>query len=120
MATRIYVGNLPYTVGNEQLAQIFSAYGDVSEATVVMDRDSGQSKGFGFVEMPEDAAHTAIASLNGTTLDNRTLRVSEAQPRQERPAGGGRGGPRRDSYGGSSGDYDGRQDRYGRSRSRDY
>ena len=119
MATRIYVGNLPYTVGNEQLAQIFSAYGDVTEATVVMDRDSGQSKGFGFVEMAEDAAHTAIASLNGTTLDNRTLRVSEAQPRQERPAGGGRSG-RRDSYGGSSSDYDGRQDRYGHSRSRDW
>ena len=120
MATRIYVGNLPYTVGNEQLAQIFSAYGDVSEATVVMDRDSGQSKGFGFVQMTDDAAaQNAIATLNGTTLDNRTIRVSEAQPRQERPAGGERGG-RRDSYGGSSGDYDGRQDRYGRSRSRDW
>ncbi|HKT36741.1 MAG TPA: RNA-binding protein, partial [Ktedonobacterales bacterium] len=83
------------------------------------DRATGQSKGFGFVEMVEDAAQTAIAALNGTTLDNRTLRVSEAQPRQERPAGGGRGG-RRDSYGGSSSDYDGRQDRYGRSRSRDW
>jgi len=119
MATRIYVGNLPYTIGNEQLAQIFSAYGDVNEATVVMDRDSGQSKGFGFVEMEAAAAQTAITSLNGTTIDNRMLRVSEAQPRQERPAGSGRGG-RRDSYGGSSSDYDGRQDRYGRSRSRDW
>lgn len=119
MAIRIYVGNLPYTVGNEQLAQIFSAYGDVNEATVVMDRESGQSKGFGFVEMADDAAHTAIASLNGTTLDNRTLRVSEAQPRQERSPGGGRGG-RRDSYSSGSSDYDGRQDRYGRSRSRDW
>ncbi len=119
MAIRIYVGNLPYTIGNEQLAQIFSAYGEVSEATVVMDRESGQSKGFGFVEMTEDAAaRNAIASLNGTTIDNRTLRVSEAQPRPERSSGGGRGG-RRDSYGGSSNDFDGRQDRYGHSRSRD-
>ena len=119
MATRIYVGNLPYTVGNEQLAQIFSAYGEVIQATVVMDRDSGQSKGFGFAEMADTAARAAIASLNGTTLDNRTLRVSEAQPRQERSGGGGRGG-RRDSYGGGSNDFDGRQDRYGRSRSRDW
>jgi cold-inducible RNA-binding protein len=120
MATRIYVGNLPYSIGNEQLAQVFSAYGDVSEATVVVDRDSGQSKGFGFVEMVDaEAAKNAIASLNGTTLDNRTIRVSEAQPRSERSSGGGRGGPRR-SYGDSSRDIDGRQDRYGRSRSRDW
>ena len=114
MATRIYVGNLPYSIGNEQLAQIFGAYGDVVEASVVMDRDSGQSKGFGFVEMAEDAAaRNAIASLNGTTLDNRTIRVSEAQPRTERSGGSRSGG-----YGNR--DSDGRQDRYGRSRSRDY
>ncbi len=123
MATRIYVGNLPYTIGNEQLAQVFSAYGDVSEATVVMDRDSGQSKGFGFVEMPDAvAAQNAISSLNGTTLDNRTIRVSEAQPRTERSTGsrsGGRGG-QRGSYDGGSSEFDGRQDRYGRSRSRDW
>jgi RNA recognition motif-containing protein len=124
MATRIYVGNLPYSIGNEQLAQVFSAYGDVVEAAVVMDRDSGQSKGFGFVEMSDDAAaQNAIASLNGTTLDNRTIRVSEAQPRTERsgrPRSGGGYGNRGSSYGGGSRDYDGRQDRYGRSRSRDY
>lgn len=88
MATRIYVGNLPYTIGNEQLAQLFSAYGDVAEATVVMDRDSGQSKGFGFVEMTDDAAASnAIATLNGTPMDNRTIRVSQAQPRAERSNG---------------------------------
>jgi cold-inducible RNA-binding protein len=85
MATRIYVGNLPYTIGNEQLAQVFSAYGDVTEASVVIDRGSGQSKGFGFVQMSDDAAaQNAIASLNGTTLDDRTIRVNEAQPRPER------------------------------------
>ena len=122
MATRIYVGNLPYTVGNEQLAQVFSAYGDVVEASVVMDRESGQSKGFGFVEMADDAAaRNAIASLNGTTLDNRTIRVNEAQPRADRSGGSRSGGyGRRDSYNDGSSGFDGRQDRYGRSRSRDY
>ena len=122
MATRIYVGNLPYTVGNEQLAQVFSAYGDVVEASVVMDRESGQSKGFGFVEMADDAAaRNAIASLNGTTLDNRTIRVNEAQPRADRSGGSRSGGyGRRASYNDSSSGFDGRQDRYGRSRSRDY
>ena len=85
MATRIYVGNLPYSADNEQLVQIFSAHGEVVEATVVIDRDSGRSKGFGFVQMSDDAAaRNAIASLNGTMLDNRTIRVNEAQPRPER------------------------------------
>jgi cold-inducible RNA-binding protein len=123
MATRIYVGNLPYSVGNEQLAQVFGAYGDVVEASVVMDRDSGQSKGFGFVEMSDDtAASSAIAALNGTTLDNRTIRVSEAQPRTERSGGSrsGNGYGNRGSYNSNSSDFDGRQDRYGRGRSRDY
>jgi cold-inducible RNA-binding protein len=89
MATRIYVGNLSYSADNEQLVQMFSAYGEVVEATVVIDRDSGRSKGFGFVEMSDAAAaRNAIASLNGTMLDNRTIRVNEAQPRPERSGGG--------------------------------
>ncbi len=103
MATRIYVGNLPYSATNEQLAQLFGQYGDVSEASVVMDRDTGQSKGFGFVQMEDDeAARQAIANLNGTQLDNRTIRVSEAQARPDRGGGAGGGGgrygdrPRRD------------------------
>jgi cold-inducible RNA-binding protein len=104
MATRIYVGNLPYSATNEQLAQVFGQYGDVSEATVVMDRDTGQSKGFGFVQMEDDeAARQAIANLNGTQLDNRTIRVSEAQARPDRGGGGGgRYGdrPRRDDRSG--------------------
>ena len=88
MATRIYVGNLPYSADNEQLVQIFSAHGEVVEATVVIDRDSGRSKGFGFVQMADDDdARNAIASLNGTMLDNRTIRVNEAQPRPERSGG---------------------------------
>lgn len=107
MATRIYVGNLPYTADNEQLAQLFSAFGEVVEAAVVMDRDTGRSKGFGFVQMASDGdAQNAIASLNGTMFGNRTIRVNEAQPRPERSGGyrssgggyGSSGGYGRDSY----------------------
>ncbi len=106
MAKRIYVGNLPYGVDNQQLAEVFSRFGEVVEATVITDRDSGQSKGFGFVQMARDEdALTAIAQLNGTQLGNRTLRVNEAQPRVERSGGGGHGYGR-DSYGGRD-DYRG-------------
>ena len=85
MATRIYVGNLPYSADDQQLAQLFGAFGDVFEATVVIDRATGQSKGFGFVQMADDAAaRNAIAGLNGTLLGNRSIRVNEAQPRPER------------------------------------
>ncbi len=97
MSTRIYVGNLPYTASNEQLAQLFGEYGEITEATVVMDRDSGRSKGFAFVQMTDDAAaRTAIGALNGATLDDRTIRVSEAQSRVDRSDGGRqrRGGDR--------------------------
>lgn len=85
MATRIYVGNLPYSATNEQLTDLFSAFGEVSEATIITDRDTGQAKGFGFVQMAQDdAARSAIAQLDGTALDNRTLRVNEAQARTAR------------------------------------
>lgn len=85
MATRIYVGNLPYSATNEQLTDLFSAFGEVSEATVITDRDTGRAKGFGFVQMTQDdAARTAIAQLDGTTLDNRAIRVNEAQARTDR------------------------------------
>ena len=110
MATRIYVGNLPYTTDNQQLAQLFSAFGEVLDAAVIMDRATGQSKGFGFVEMSDDTqAHSAIQALNGTMLGNRTIRVNEAQPRAERGYGGG-------GYGGGGGGYGGggRGDRGGR------
>ncbi len=136
MATRIYVGNLPYTADNEQLTQLFSVFGEVVEASVVMDRESGRSKGFGFVQMSADgAARAAIASLDGTMLGNRMLRVSEAQPRPERftaPRSGGGFGSSYTSYSRSSSErerpyresrargefVDARQDRYGRSRDR--
>ena len=123
MATRIYVGNLPYTTDNEQLAQLFSAFGDVVEASVVMDRDSGRSKGFGFVQMSsDDAARNAITALDGTILGNRNIRVNEAQPRAERSTGSRSGGGfgRNNYYGSGYGDFDGHQDRYEHSRARDW
>lgn len=103
MATRIYVGNLPYTADNEQLAQLFGAFGEVVEAAVVMDRETGRSKGFGFVQMANEGdARNAIASLNGTMFGNRTIRVNEAQPRPERSGGyrSGGGGYGGGGYGG--------------------
>ncbi len=99
MGTRIYVGNLPYSTDSAQLSQVFSAYGQVVDARVITDRNTGQSKGFGFVEMStEDEARNAIAGLNGTLLGDRALRVDEAS---ERPSGGG---------GGRSGGYGSRRD----------
>jgi cold-inducible RNA-binding protein len=90
MATRIYVGNLPYTVTNDQLAEMFAPYGQIGDATVVMDRDTGRSKGFGFVDMTDDAAaQTAIAELNGRTMGDRALTVNEARPREDRSRRGG-------------------------------
>ncbi|HKT38477.1 MAG TPA: RNA-binding protein [Ktedonobacterales bacterium] len=115
MATRIYVGNLPYSADDQQLQQLFSAFGDVVEATVVIDRGTGQSKGFGFVEMANDEdAHKAIAALNGTMLGNRTIRVNEAQPRPERGSrGGGYGGGGYGGGGYGGGGYGGGGDRGG-------
>ena len=85
MATRIYVGNLPYSATSDQLTNLFSAFGEVSEATIIQDRETGRAKGFAFVQMAnEDAARTAIAQLDGTTLDNRAIRVNEAQARPAR------------------------------------
>ena len=90
MATRIYVGNLPYSATEQQLMQLFATYGDVSDASIVMDRDTGRSKGFGFLQMEDDdAARTAITELNGTLLDNRALRVDAAAPRPDRNSRGG-------------------------------
>jgi RNA recognition motif-containing protein len=89
MTTRIYVGNLPYSVTNDELAQLFAPYGEVGDVNVVMDRDSGRSKGFGFVDMADDAARQAIAALNGQPMGDRTLTVNEARPREDRPRRGG-------------------------------
>jgi RNA recognition motif-containing protein len=83
---KIYVGNLAYSVTDEQLQTAFSEFGEVSSATVISDKFSGQSKGFGFVEMPDSAAaQKAIQSLNGTPLSGRNVKVNEAKPREDRP-----------------------------------
>lgn len=85
MAIRIYVGNLPYTYREEDIAQLFAPYGEIYEVRLITDRDTRQSKGFGFVELASDeAARRAIAELNGTPVGNRTLTVNEARPQTER------------------------------------
>ena len=105
MGKKLYVGNLTYGVTDSQLQQIFSAHGTVQSAQVIMDRETGRSKGFGFVEMGSDAeAQAAIQALNGKEVDGRALTVNEAKPREDR--GGGRSG-----YGGGRGGYGGGRDR---------
>ena len=82
----IYVGNLPYSVDRDELRGIFEQYGEVSAARVVSDRETGRSKGFGFVEMPDnEQARQAVEALNGQEVDGRKIVVNEARPREERP-----------------------------------
>ena len=83
---KIYVGNLPWSIKDDQLRDLFTTFGDVSSATVIMDKFSGRSKGFGFVEMASDTdAETAMKALNEKEIGGRNLRVNEARPREERP-----------------------------------
>ncbi|HYD35806.1 MAG TPA: RNA-binding protein [Vitreimonas sp.] len=93
---KLYVGNLPYRIREEELRELFSQYGEVTSATVITDKMSGRSKGFGFVEMAtEDGANQAVEALNGTDMDGRALVVNVArplQPREDRPRFGGQGG----------------------------
>ena len=97
MGKKLYVGNLSYETTDSDLDKLFAAHGSVQSAQVIMDRDTGRSKGFGFVEMGSDAeAQAAIQALNGKDVGGRSLTVNEARPREER--GGGRGG-----YGGGGG-----------------
>jgi RNA recognition motif-containing protein len=102
MGKKLYVGNLSYSVTNESLGSMFSAYGQVDSAQVIIDRDTNRSKGFGFVEMSSgEEAEAAIAGLNGQDNDGRALKVNEAKPKEDRPrtgggyGGGGGGGNRR-------------------------
>lgn len=102
MGNKLYVGNLAYSVRDESLHQAFSQFGTVTSAKVMMDRDTGRSKGFGFVEMGSDAeAQSAINGMNGQALEGRAVVVNEARPREERPGGFGGGG--RGGYGGGGG-----------------
>ncbi|MEY4615741.1 MAG: hypothetical protein RJB66_701 [Pseudomonadota bacterium] len=105
MGKKLYVGNLPFTIDDQQLHQAFSSYGQVMSAKVIMDRDSGRSKGFGFVEMSTDEeAQNALGSLNGTQLGGRDINVSEARDPGPRTGGGGpRGGGFRGGRGGGGG-----------------
>jgi RNA recognition motif-containing protein len=109
MGKKLYCGNLSYSVRSAQLEQLFAEYGTVVSAQVIEDRETGRSKGFGFVEMStEQEANAAINGLNGQDHDGRSLQVNEAKPREERSGGyggggGGGGGGRRDSRGGSGG-----------------
>jgi cold-inducible RNA-binding protein len=92
MGKKLYVGNLSYNVQDADLSQMFSPFGTVESATVIMDKMSGRSKGFGFVEMGSDQeAQAAIAALNGKDNGGRELTVNEAKPREDRPGGGGGG-----------------------------
>lgn len=98
----IYVGNLSYGTDEASIRATFEAFGKVTSAAVITDRDTGRSKGFGFVEMSDSAeANAAMEALNGSELDGRTLTVNEARPRGERGGGGGGGG--RGGYGGGGG-----------------
>jgi len=105
LGKRLYVGNLPYGVTNSELEQVFSAYGSVQSAQVVTDRETGRSKGFGFVEMAtDDEAQAAIKGLDGKDMSGRPLTVNEARPREDRPSGRG-GGGRQGGYGGGGRRY---------------
>ena len=93
MGKRLYVGNLPYSVTEEGLADKFAQFGTVESTKLISDRDTGRSKGFGFVEMSTDAeAQAAIEGLDGTDYDGRPVKVNEARPQQNRGGGGGGGG----------------------------
>ena len=101
MGKKLYVGNLSYSVSDDSLQQYFSEFGSIASVKVMMDRDSGRSKGFGFVEMSNDAeAQAAIAGLNGKVIDGRGMVVNEARPMEPRTGGGGGGG-----YGGGRNSY---------------
>jgi RNA recognition motif-containing protein len=104
MGKKLYVGNLSYDTDSSALEQLFSQHGTVQSAEVIADRDTGRSKGFGFVEMGSDQeAQSAISALNGTEHDGRALTVNEAKPRENRPGGGGGGGGGRRGGGGGYG-----------------
>ena len=108
MGSKLYVGNLSYNTTGSDLEQLFAQHGSVTSAEVIQDRDTGRSKGFGFVQMGSDSeAQAAIAALNGQQHDGRALTVNEAKPRTDRGGGGGRGGYGGNRGGGGRGGYGG-------------
>ncbi|HEV3344365.1 MAG TPA: RNA-binding protein [Pirellulales bacterium] len=112
---KMYVGNLPWSITNSDLEGLFAPYGTVRSAEVIMDRETGRSRGFGFVEMEgQDAAQQAMQALNGSPYQGRNLTVNEARERTPRPGGGGGGG------GGGRGGYGGSRGGHGGGRSREH
>jgi len=108
MGTKLYVGGLPYSTTEQQLQDLFSQHGSVASAKVITDRYTGQSRGFGFVEMAtSEEAQKAITALNGTQMDGRPITVNEAKPQEKRAGGGGGGG-----YGGGGADRGGQGRRW--------
>ncbi|MBN2227045.1 MAG: RNA-binding protein [candidate division Zixibacteria bacterium] len=95
----IYVGNLPYNTSEEDLRQAFESFGEVTNVNIIKDKFTGESRGFGFVEMAsKDEAQAAISGLSGTEMGGRTLNINEARPRTERSGGGGGGGRRQNNW----------------------
>ncbi|MER2557120.1 MAG: RNA-binding protein [Candidatus Competibacter denitrificans] len=114
MGKKLYVGNLSYNISNSDLENLFTAHGTVRSAQVIMDRDTGRSKGFGFVEMGTDQeAQAAISALNGKPIEGRNLTVNEARPPQQGSGGGGYGGGGGKRSGGGGGGYGGGGGGYG-------
>lgn len=99
---KLYVGNLPFSTQEDELRNYFAAYGDVKSVSLISDRETGRLRGFGFVEMDDDGARSAIEALDGKPFGGRNLRINEAQERAPRPGGGGGGGggrpPRRNNW----------------------
>lgn len=109
MGRKLYVGNLPYSVTEESLKDKFAQFGQVESVNLIIDRDTGRSKGFGFVEMSSDAeAQAVIKALDGTDYEGRPLRINEAKPQEKRSGGGFGGGGGRGGRGGDRGDRGGR------------
>lgn len=110
MGNKLYVGNLPFSATDDSLKELFAQSGSVNSATIITDRDTGRSKGFGFVEMSSDQeAADAITKFNGTNFEGRTITVNEARPKAPREGGGGGGGRDRGGRGGGGGGGGGRQ-----------
>jgi cold-inducible RNA-binding protein len=116
MTKKLYVGNLSYATTEAQIRELFAQAGEVDSVSLITDRETGRAKGFGFVEMnTEDGSREAIKRFNGYTLDDRSLTVNEARPREERSGGGGFGGGNRDnrsSGGGRDSGYSGNRRRF--------
>jgi RNA recognition motif-containing protein len=120
---KLYVGNLPFDTDEEQVRELFSTYGDVKSVDMINDRETGRFRGFCFVAMDNAEADAAIQALNGYSMNGRPLKVNEAKPREERPAGsgggrGGYGGGRSDNRGGGGGSRGGYNQNRGGDRDR--